>query len=156
MNARLRHRLHRLHRLVASLLLVTVALHALIPAGFMPGIGGQLAICPASALAEALAWHADADAPTGPICHGGRIVDGESALRPIGAPADDDKAHNHDCPFAGSGAAALPCAASTATFVFERQAETGDRVRTGASSVQNRLSLPRGPPRARVVPPLQG
>ncbi|WP_428381568.1 hypothetical protein [Nevskia ramosa] len=154
MNAQLR---HRLHRLVASLLLVTVALHALVPAGFMPGIGGGLAICPASALAEALARHGDADAPpTGPICHGGRIVDGESALLPIGAPADDDKTHNHDCPFAAGGAAALPCASATATFVFDRQAETSGRVRTGASSVQNRLSLPRGPPRARVVPPLQG
>lgn len=153
MTSRLR---HRLHRLVASLLLVALALHALVPAGFMPGNAGRLAICPASALAEALARRTDADAPTGPICHGGRVADGTSPLTPIAAPAGDDKSHNHDCPFTANGAAALPCASATATFVFDRQAETGGRVRTGASSVQNRLSLPRGPPRARVVPPLQG
>lgn len=152
MHRRLR---HRLHRFVASLLLVALALHALVPAGFMPA-QDWLAICPASALAEALARHADADAPTGPICHGGRVADGGSALVAIGAPTDDGQSHDHDCPFAASGAAALPCAATRTTLVFDRQAEAGDRVRMGASSVQHRLSLPRGPPRARVVPPLQG
>lgn len=155
----------RLHRVVASILLVALLLHALVPVGFMPRFGaadrtenGWLAICPASALAAVLQARADHDrAPTGPICHGGRGADAGSAIAATADdPADPGDADHHDCPFAASTAAALPSAASAAAF------DTGDRTEVRASTCAARKAavrlLPpvRGPPRARVVPPLQG
>ena len=157
----------RLHRVVASILLVALLLHALVPVGFMPRFGNGdgdradnswLAICPASALAAALQARAEhPHAPTGPICHGGRVADGGSVIAATAnAPADPGNADHHDCPFAASTTAALPTTASAAAF------DTGNRTDVRASTCAaskaavHLLPPARGPPRTRVVPPLQG
>jgi len=155
----------RLHRVVASILLVALLLHALVPVGFMPRFGNGdradnswLAICPASALAAALQARAEhPHAPTGPICHGGRVADGGSVIAATAsAPADPGNVDHRDCPFAASTAAALPNVAAVAAF------DRGDRREVRASTcaagkvVMHLLPPARGPPRGRVVPPLQG
>lgn len=171
MNVRLR---PRQRRLVTSLLLVALLLHALVPAGFMPAFAGGdaqraergwLSICPASALAAALAARSDAERPpTGPICHGGRHADAGSppsaadAAAQTANPADEppDQTHSdpHDCPFATGSPAALPTAVVTA----ERKAADADTVRALAcaarTSLLHRLPPSRGPPLSRLDPPL--
>jgi hypothetical protein len=149
-----------LHRIVASILLVAMLLHALVPAGFMPRFGngdrvesGWLAICPASALAAALQARAEyPHAPTGPICHGSRVADGGSVIATTADdPADPGNADHHGCPFAASTAAALPTSTSAAAF----DTGSGREVRASAGEAEKAamhlLPPARGPPRSRVV-----
>jgi len=168
-----RRRHPRLHRLVASLMLVALLLHALVPAGFMPGAGGDgdtavrasgwLAICPASQLAVALKARADAaPAPTGPICHGGRQIEGATAARDAAAdagaavPHRDPAADPHDCPFAASGAAALPANAARSEVPIEPATAIPAANGIATCALLRRLPPSRGPPPKPVVPPLQG
>ena len=164
----------RLHRIVASILLVALLLHALVPAGFMPAFAagpapsadnGWLAICPASALANALAARTNAERPpTGPICHGGRHADADSlpsaadtaanADDSADDPADQARLDPHDCPFASGGTAALP----TAVVTTDRAVADAGTVRALACAVRtsllHRLPPSRGPPLSRLDTPL--
>lgn len=164
----------RLHRIVASILLVALLLHALVPAGFMPAFAasrapsaddGWLAICPASALANALAARTNAERPpTGPMCNGGRHADVGSSPSAADAaanaddsadePADQARLDQHECPFASGGTAALPTAVVTTDPAVANAGTVRALARAVRSSLLHRLPPSRGPPLSRLDTPL--